>query len=226
MKKNLTLTTKVTGKPDPEVKWFKDEKEIKGTFKIVMKKIEEVCTLTISGVTMQMSGVYKCVATNKAGEAVHSATITVSEKMEPPVFTLKPAAKDIFEGVTAKFEAKAKGVPVPELTWYRGEEKVETVDRLTVTTKEAQGVVSTSLTIEKCVVEDICELRVVAKNPAGEAECKTKLNVKSRTHSILACFRSKQYMNLSVNLTHICFYLFCHDCRRNRLCVQYLAYCS
>ena len=180
VKKNLTLTAKVTGKPEPEVKWYRDDKEIKATFKIVMKKTEEVCTLTISSVTLQMTGVYKCVATNKAGEATHTAKITVSEKMEPPVFTQKPAAKDIFEGVTAKFEAKAKGVPVPEVTWYRGEEKVESVERITVTSSEVKGIVSTSLTIEKCVVEDICELRVVAKNPAGEAQCKTKLNVKSR----------------------------------------------
>jgi len=187
VKKNLTLTAKVTGKPEPEVKWYKDDKEIKGTFKIVMKKTQEVCTLTISGVTLQMSGVYKCVATNTAGEAVHSATITVSEKMEPPVFTLKPAAKDIFEGVTAKFEAKVKGVPVPEVSWYRGEEPVETADRITVSTKETQGVVSTSLTIQSCIVEDICELRVVGKNPAGEAQCKTKLNVKSMCFIFYAC---------------------------------------
>ena len=170
----------MTGKPEPEVKWYRDDKEIKATFKIVMKKTEEVCTLTISGVTLQMTGVYKCVATNKAGEATHTAKITVSEKMEPPVFTQKPAAKDIFEGVTAKFEAKAKGVPVPELTWYRGEEKVESAERITITSTELKGIVSTSLTIEKCVVEDICEMKVVAKNPAGEAQCKTKLNVKSR----------------------------------------------
>ena len=191
VKKNLTLTAKVTGKPEPEVKWYRDDKEIKATFKIVMKKTEEVCTLTISGVTLQMSGVYKCVATNKAGEATHSAKITVSEKMEPPVFTLKPAAKDIFEGVTAKFEAKAKGVPVPEVTWYRGEEKVETTDRITVTSKEVQGVVTTSLTIDKCVVEDICELRVTAKNPAGEVTAKTKLNVKSMIIILSACWWSE-----------------------------------
>ena len=179
-KKNLTLTANVTGKPEPEVKWYRDGAEIKGTFKIKMTKTKEVCTLAVSGVLKNMTGVYKCVANNKAGEALHEAKVTVTDKMEPPVFTQKPVAKDIFEGVTAKFEAKAKGVPVPEVTWYRGEEKVESVERITVTSSEVKGIVSTSLTIEKCVVEDICELRVVAKNQVGEVDCKAKLNVKSK----------------------------------------------
>ncbi len=76
-KKNLTLTAKVTGKPEPEVKWYRDSTEIQPTFKIKMTKAEETCTLTVTGVTLKMSANYKCVATNRAGEATHVAKITV-----------------------------------------------------------------------------------------------------------------------------------------------------
>ena len=77
IKKTLTLTAKVTGKPEPEVKWFRDDKELAPSFKVKMVKAKEVVTLTISGVTEKMSGVYKVVATNKVGTAEHSAPVTV-----------------------------------------------------------------------------------------------------------------------------------------------------
>ncbi len=77
VKKNLTLTAKVTGKPEPEIKWFSNGTEIKQTFKIKMTYVKEVATLVITGVTMNMSAEYKVVATNKVGTAEHTAKITV-----------------------------------------------------------------------------------------------------------------------------------------------------
>ena len=68
---------KVKGKPEPEVKWFSNGKEIKPTFKIKMTKEQEVATLTITGVTLNMTGEYKVVATNTAGTTEHIAKITV-----------------------------------------------------------------------------------------------------------------------------------------------------
>lgn len=76
-KQNLTLICKVTGKPEPTVKWFQDDTEIKPTFKNKITKDKETCTLLITGFTAKMAGVYKCVATNKAGTATHEAPVTV-----------------------------------------------------------------------------------------------------------------------------------------------------
>ena len=77
VKKNLTLVTKVIGKPEPEVTWFCNGKDIKATFKIKMTKVKEVATLTITGVTKAMTGEYTVVANNSAGSATHSAVVTV-----------------------------------------------------------------------------------------------------------------------------------------------------
>merc|ERR1711912_143161 len=82
-KKNMTLTAKVTGKPEPEIKWFRDDKPIASSFKIKMTKSEEKVTLQQSNITVKQSGVYKVVAISKAGTAEHSATIKVVEKLEP-----------------------------------------------------------------------------------------------------------------------------------------------
>ena len=80
VKKNLTLTCKVIGKPEPEIKWYRDNQEIKQTFKIKTTKVKEVVTLTITGVTLQMTGDYKVVAKNPAGETEHVARVTVCGK--------------------------------------------------------------------------------------------------------------------------------------------------
>ena len=42
-----------------------------------MSRDGDVCTLQMSGVTLKMSGVYKCVAINPVGEAVCAANISV-----------------------------------------------------------------------------------------------------------------------------------------------------
>lgn len=43
--------------------------------------------------------------------------IDVTEKMEPPVFVVKPVNKDVKEEGKATFECKVKGKPLPEVTW-------------------------------------------------------------------------------------------------------------
>jgi len=43
--------------------------------------------------------------------------IDVTEKMEPPVFVVKPVNKDAKEEGKATFECKLKGKPLPEVTW-------------------------------------------------------------------------------------------------------------
>ena len=179
----MTLVTKVIGKPEPTVKWFKDDKEIKQTFKNKMTKEGEVCTYLHSSVTKKETGVYKCVATNKVGEAVHKATITVTEKMDPPVFTQKPYNKDVNEETKARFDAKAKGKPLPEITWYKGEEPLKPTNGMKIDTREVKGEMVTYLSFDKAKEVDIGDYSCVAKNPAGEAKVTTKLNVKGTTQS-------------------------------------------
>merc|ERR1712029_1004646 len=105
-KSTLTLTAKVTGKPEPTVTWFRDDKEIQKTFKNKMTKTGEICTLQISGVTEKMSGVYKCVATNKEGTIEHKAVVTVGKKSEPEKNLEKIEKPDEESNETAPEESK------------------------------------------------------------------------------------------------------------------------
>jgi len=47
-----------------------------------MTQTNDVCTLTVAGVTTKMSGSYSCVATNTAGTAKCSALVTVTGKQD------------------------------------------------------------------------------------------------------------------------------------------------
>ena len=78
-KGKLELKCKVDGSPMPEVKWFRDNKEVQPTLKVKITKSKDVHTLTITGVTEKSTGgVYKVIATNKAGKAEHSANVEIT----------------------------------------------------------------------------------------------------------------------------------------------------
>ena len=55
----------------------RNDSELQPTFKIKMLRDADLCTLQMTGVTMKMSGEYRCQAVNSAGEALCAATIKV-----------------------------------------------------------------------------------------------------------------------------------------------------
>jgi hypothetical protein len=59
---------------------FREETELQPTFKQKMTRTGDVCTLDIAGVTLKMSGTYRCVAENVAGKAECAALVTVVGK--------------------------------------------------------------------------------------------------------------------------------------------------
>ena len=65
--------------------------ELQPTFKIKISQDDDVCTLQMSGVTLKMSEVYKCVAVNPVGEAVCAANVSVvgEYKMEDNIVFLE-----------------------------------------------------------------------------------------------------------------------------------------
>uniref|UniRef100_A0A0A9YTN9 Titin n=3 Tax=Lygus hesperus TaxID=30085 RepID=A0A0A9YTN9_LYGHE len=75
---SVLFTAKVVGQPTPQVKWFHNDKPIKeGKDKTIKQDEEGVCNLAIVEVFPEDSGVYTCVATNIAGEAIAATTLSV-----------------------------------------------------------------------------------------------------------------------------------------------------
>ena len=58
------------------------------------------------------------------------SSFAITEKLEPPVFTRQLTKKDVREGQRVKFDAQVKGNPMPEIEWFRNDEKLEMTDRL------------------------------------------------------------------------------------------------
>ena len=96
------------------------------------------------------------------------------------MFTKKPSNKDIKEGDSATFEATVKGKPLPEVTWFKSEEKIEPSERIVITCEEVKGQLVVSLTLSDCPMDDAGEIRLTAVNPAGEDSCVAKLKIKSK----------------------------------------------
>ncbi|TRY98979.1 hypothetical protein DNTS_001245 [Danionella cerebrum] len=69
----------ITGYPDPEVVWLRDEELLELQDGCVTVDYEENgnCMLTLKSVSLSHSGRYSCKATNALGEALCSATLTV-----------------------------------------------------------------------------------------------------------------------------------------------------
>ena len=77
-KNSLELKVKVKGTPLPEVKWFRDGKELVATIKIKIVSKEDTHTLSIASTTKAASGVYKVVAKNKFGQVEHTANVQIT----------------------------------------------------------------------------------------------------------------------------------------------------
>ncbi|XP_051571926.1 myosin light chain kinase, smooth muscle isoform X6 [Myxocyprinus asiaticus] len=76
------LSCLITGYPDPEVVWLKENELLELQEGCVTVDYEEngSCTLTLENVSLHHSGLYSCRATNVHGEALCSATLIVEEK--------------------------------------------------------------------------------------------------------------------------------------------------
>ncbi len=72
-----TLRCVVTGRPTPNVTWFKDDKVIKSDKTHEILYIDNVATLTFRKLNLFNAGRYHCKAVNPAGEATTSAELIV-----------------------------------------------------------------------------------------------------------------------------------------------------
>lgn len=71
------LNVEVTGKPTPEIEWYRNERLVWSTSKIQLVSKDSKFTMTMVDLTVGDSGMYKCVARNKGGIATTTVRINV-----------------------------------------------------------------------------------------------------------------------------------------------------
>jgi len=75
---DVTLQVEVGGKPNPSVKWYKDDKPISRTSSKCKADVQgDKQTLTIVAATPDDSGTYQCKATNPAGTATRDFNVNI-----------------------------------------------------------------------------------------------------------------------------------------------------
>lgn len=104
---DVTFRSTAVGTPAPTYQWEKDGEAISGATAAV---------LTLSAVTLEQAGRYAVVASNSAGSARASATLTVRAA---PVIVTPPADQFVAGGNPATFSVVATGYPVPTYQWRR-----------------------------------------------------------------------------------------------------------
>ncbi len=68
------------GEPEPEVKWFLNNKEIISTEHITLTYEKNITTLTITSVVVEDTGEYICKARNPLGEGITKTFLRVRRK--------------------------------------------------------------------------------------------------------------------------------------------------
>ncbi|KAK6029446.1 immunoglobulin I-set domain protein [Ostertagia ostertagi] len=147
---------KLSGKPKPTVKWYKNGENIKPTDRFVIDSLDDgTQRLTVKDTTMSDMGTKK--------------------PQEAPSFTKTLVEVAVVEGETATYECKVAGHPQPEIKWFKDKEEIAATDEHFIQTKEADG--TARLVIKSTKVKDSGEIRCEARNPAVTARTDAPLTV-------------------------------------------------
>lgn len=130
-KVTLSLSCIVSGFPEPEVEWFKDNVRLEN----LSTYSNRVAKLVIENTTEHHSGSYKCVAKNVCGSAVTSCTVRVQES---PSITVEEKYISQKLRIDGEYEvvAAVSGFPAPKVVWFKSMTKLEAKSNTKMTYEE------------------------------------------------------------------------------------------
>lgn len=156
----------LSGKPQPTVQWFKDNKQISEADSHYSIECQYgVCTLDISACSMSDAGNYRCYAENSLGSDETSCRVTVEEckykklndiineknnknaasSQEPPVFERKLVAyKLVKAGDKVELRVTFRGNPAPAVHWFKNGEELAASSKMTIAKNENESILTLS----------------------------------------------------------------------------------
>ncbi|KAL3997510.1 Immunoglobulin I-set domain family protein [Acanthocheilonema viteae] len=172
----IIMEVKFSGIPLPDVKWFKDSKEIvEEKEKITIKTEKGQSTLIIKNAKPEEAGSYRVELVNSEGKEASSAEVTVESVAVPPKFPEMLTDLEVHELESIEMKVAATGVPTPEIQWFKDGAPVQ-VDSERVFVRETETG-QHILTIKQVQLEDAGVYSCKASNKAGSEECKAKFVV-------------------------------------------------
>ncbi|XP_031419860.1 inactive tyrosine-protein kinase 7a isoform X2 [Clupea harengus] len=109
------------GHPEPQVWWEREGKRLPSKGRVHQDGLD----LVFSPTEGDDSGLFTCVAQNKAATRKQELTVTVAT---PPVWVQKPEKSELREGQAGYLHCHAKASPEPEVTWYRNHAPIDDED--------------------------------------------------------------------------------------------------
>ncbi|KFD70456.1 hypothetical protein M514_00956 [Trichuris suis] len=198
---HLQLNCAVSGQPTPTIQWFKNGEEIKATGLVKIESLPEgILTLVVQNAHVGDSGMYRCLATNEAGECSTEATVSVQGKYFPSIiqfFPLNTACEtmeleelaetapefvqvlhfcDVAETQEGILSCKLTGFPKPQVRWFKDGVPIQPSEKYEMVTDD-NGLVL--LKVHVAGREDSGEYRCEAFNSRGVAWTEAPLNVKA-----------------------------------------------
>ncbi|KAF8383875.1 ketn-1 [Pristionchus pacificus] len=159
-----------------KVTWFRDGKELKPTFETQIKTTNTGSTMDIGRLKATQAGEYMVRLENVAGQVESSASLSVTQavdKGKAPDFSARMNDLRIQQGAPATFQCTVTGEPVPTISWFKDGAPLPNDGRFTASSSGG----SHSLAVAQTLPQDVGVYECVAKNAAGEARCKARLNV-------------------------------------------------
>ncbi|XP_043342030.1 hemicentin-1 isoform X3 [Cervus canadensis] len=164
----LELDCQVTGSPPPTIMWLKDGQLIdeRDGVKILLSGRK----LVIAQAQVSDTGLYRCVATNTAGDRKKEFEVTVH--VPPTIKSSGLSERAVLKYKPITLQCIANGIPNPSITWLKDGQPVNT----------AQGNLKIQssgrlLQIAKALMEDAGKYTCAATNAAGETQQHVQLHV-------------------------------------------------
>ncbi|KAG7203298.1 hypothetical protein KM043_010391 [Ampulex compressa] len=174
-----------TGLPRPDVKWFKDGKPLRSGDRIRITAAGDVYATELSQATLDDEGVYSCKLSNKLGEEMAEAYLTVGtvDELRRPRFSEPLQDVDVALGDNGEFQATFTADPVPDVTWFCKGHEISPEDnklKWSIENKPAADKLTESkvtLKVPQCSKDDTGEYTLKLKNKWGEGEASAFLNL-------------------------------------------------
>ncbi|KAK6472062.1 contactin-2-like [Huso huso] len=187
----LRWSCAAAGKPRPSMRWLHNGLPLSSQDRIEVDNGE----LRITGLTLEDSGMYQCVAENKHGTIYANAELRV--QVQAPDFRLNPVRRLIpaARGGEVIIECLPRAAPKPVVFWSRGTELLTNNSRVTI-------MEDNSLWIRNISRSDGGKYTCFAENFLGKANSTGILSVRDGTKITLA--PSNADINQGENVTLQC----------------------
>ncbi|XP_074001769.1 myosin light chain kinase, smooth muscle isoform X1 [Numenius arquata] len=175
----IKFKSKVSGKPKPDVEWFKEGEPIKAGEGVQIYEEDGIHCLWLKKACLGDSGSYSCTAFNPKGQTSTSWLLTVRRhKVQEvaPCFSSVLKGCTVSEGQDFVLQCCVGGEPVPQITWLLNDQPIQYAH----STFE-DGVAK--LTVQDALPEDDGIYTCLAENNTGQASCSAQVTVKEKKSS-------------------------------------------